>query len=138
MAEAAPGEAVRFVSPDPFAFAAAVSGEIARNAPAASLLLGGFTAEALLLAEAGAAAGAAQIAGTASPQQLPFFIVACDHTLIGEELYAASAWLSGDPNRIGSLVASDLMKAGIILVLLAGCALETVGLHGLTAWLAAP
>ena len=46
--------------------------------------------------------------------QLPFFIAACDYTLIGEELYAASAYLSREPLLLGSLKGQDWMK--IVLV----------------------
>ncbi len=41
------------------------------------------------------------------PSQLPFFVAACDYTLIGEELFAASAYLSGDPQQLGSLKGQD-------------------------------
>jgi hypothetical protein len=62
--------------------------------------------------------GAIQIAGTAQPAQLPFFVAACDYTLIGEEFFAASAYLSGEPKQIGSLKGQDVGKlivaAGII------------------------
>ena len=47
--------------------------------------------------------GAIQIAGTDSDHQLPFFVTTCDYTLIGEELYAASAYLSKEPIQIGTL-----------------------------------
>ncbi len=50
-----------------------------------------FWAESLILAETGSLSGAIQIAGTDAVTQLPFFITTCDYTLIGEELYAASA-----------------------------------------------
>ena len=53
------------------------------------------------------------------PAQLPFFVAACDYTLIGEELFAASACLSGDPKQLGSLKGQDagkvIVMAGIIL-----------------------
>ena len=68
-----------------------------RDRPAAHIFMGSFYAESLLLAETGFSTGAIQVAGTANVHQLPFFVVACDYTLIGEELYAASAYLSGEP-----------------------------------------
>jgi hypothetical protein len=48
---------------------------------------------------------------------MPFFVVACDYTLIGEELYAASAYLGRDPLLLGSLKAEDWAK-GILMVLM--------------------
>jgi hypothetical protein len=62
--------------------------------------------------------------------------VACDYTLIGEELFAASAYLSGEPKLVGSLKGTDLMKVAIVAVIVIGCILETQGIHGLTRWMA--
>ena len=129
-------ESVQFVSPEQFAYVAAITGMMARDKPGAHIFLGAFFAESLLLAEAGHATGAIQVAGTANAGQLPFFVVACDYTLIGEELFAASAYLSGEPKLVGSLKGADLMKIAIILLVLAGSLLETFGQHGLTQWLA--
>ena len=52
--------------------------------------------------------------------QLPFFITTCDYTLMGEELYAASAYLSREPRLLGSLKGQDIGKGVILLVLVAG------------------
>ena len=124
---------MRFISPEQFAYVAAVTGIMLRDRPAAHIFMGAFYAESLLLAETGFSTGAIQVAGTANVHQLPFFVVACDYTLIGEELYAASAYLSGEPKLVGSLKGADLMKIVIIVVVIVGCMLETMGVHGLTA-----
>jgi len=127
---------VRFVSPEQFAYVAALTGIMLRDKPAAHIFMGSFFAESLLLAETGFSTGAIQVAGTANVHQLPFFVVACDYTLIGEELYAASAYLSGEPRLVGGLKGADLMKIVIILMVLIGCALETLNIHGFTQWMA--
>jgi len=119
---------VRYLSDEQFGFAAGVSGMMLRERPAANFLMGTFFAEALILAETGNATGAIQIAGSASASQLPFFVAACDYTLIGEELYAASAWLSRDPMQVGSLKGQDAAKAAIMAAILAGAVLLTLGL----------
>ncbi|MBN2857334.1 MAG: hypothetical protein JXN63_02925, partial [Candidatus Delongbacteria bacterium] len=85
-----------FMVADQFAFAAGLAGLIARKKPATALHFGYYAAESLLISEAGFAAGAIQVAGTTEATQLPFFITSCDYTLIGEELYAAAAYLSRD------------------------------------------
>jgi hypothetical protein len=128
-------DSVRFVSPEQFAYVAAVTGIMHRERPAAHLYLGAFYAESLMLAETGHATGAIQVAGTANVHQLPFFVVACDHTLIGEELYAASAYLSREPRLLGGLKGADFMKVAVIVLILVGCALESVGVHTLTEWM---
>ena len=128
-------DSVRFVSPEQFAYVAAVAGIMLRERPAAHIFMGSFYAESLLLAETGFSTGAIQVAGTANVHQLPFFVVACDYTLIGEELYAASAYLSGEPKLVGSLKGADLIKLTIIVVVIVGCVLETFGNHWFTQWM---
>jgi hypothetical protein len=121
---------VWYVTTEQFAYVAAVNGLMLRERPAANLFLGAFFAESLLLAETGHATGAVQIAGTANVHQLPFFVVACDYTLIGEEYYAASAYLSNEPRLLGSLKASDVIKVLTLAALALGVALEGFGIHG--------
>jgi hypothetical protein len=111
---------VRYVAGEQFAYVAAVNGIMLREKPAANVYMGAFYAESLLLAETGFAAGAIQIAGTANPEQLPFFIAACDYTLMGEELYAASAYLSKEPLMLGSLKGQDLIKILLVVAIIAG------------------
>jgi hypothetical protein len=134
-ADAYDADSVRFVSPEQFAYVAAVTGIMLRDRPAAHIFMGSFFAESLMLAETGFATGAIQIAGTANVSQLPFFVVACDYTLIGEELFAASAYLSRDPRLVGGLKGADMLKLAIVAVVIIGCALETAGIHGLTLWM---
>jgi len=125
---------VRYLSDEQFAFTAGVNGIMMREKPAANLYLGSFFAESLVLAETGFATGAIQVAGTANIHQLPFFVAACDFTLIGEELYAASAYLSREPKLLGTLKGSDLAKLLIMIVLIIGMALESFGFHFLSNW----
>ena len=126
---------VTFVSPQQFAYVAALTGIMLRDRPAAHLYMGSFFAESLMLAETGFSTGAIQVAGTANVHQLPFFVVACDYTLIGEELFAASAYLSGEPRLVGGLKGADMLKVAIVLIVVTGCVLETLGHHGLTQWM---
>ncbi|MCS7258764.1 MAG: hypothetical protein NZ601_05330, partial [candidate division WOR-3 bacterium] len=111
-------ENIFFITDSQFAYAAAVDGIMVREKPATNFFLGMFWAESLILAETGATTGAIQIAGTDSIYQLPFFITACDYTLIGEELYAASAYLSREPLLLGSLVGQDYGKLVILVVII--------------------
>ncbi|MEQ1833171.1 MAG: fibronectin type III domain-containing protein [Candidatus Eisenbacteria bacterium] len=133
--EAYDPDAVTFVSPEQFAYAAKIGGIMLRERPAAHIFMGSFYGESLLLAETGFSTGAIQVAGTANVHQLPFFVVACDYTLIGEELFAASAYLSGEPRLVGGLKGADMLKLFVILLILVGCVLETMGHHGLTEWM---
>jgi len=117
---------VHYVTDEQFGYVAAVDGIMVREKPATCFYMGAFFAESLILAETGNSVGAIQIAGTAMPTQLPFFVAACDYTLIGEELFAASAYLSGDEKMIGSLKGQDVGKAIAMFFILFGAILATV------------
>lgn len=118
-----------YITDDQFGYVAGIDGIIMREKPAANFLLGSFYAESLIIAETGFASGAIQTAGTAQPSQLPFFVASCDYTLIGEELFAASAYLSKDPHQLGSLKGQDFGKALIIFLIITGVVLEILDIH---------
>lgn len=125
---------VRYISDEQFAYAAGVQGIMLRDRPMANLMFGSFFAESLMLAETGFLTGAIQVAGTANIHQLPFFVVACDYTIIGEELFATSAYLSKEPKLLGSLKGSDLAKAVIMVILAAGAILVSFGVIEFKNW----
>lgn len=124
-------ENVFFVTQSQFGYAAAVDGILEREKPATCFFLGTFEAEALILAETGNSIGAIQVAGTDSTIQLSFFIVACDYTLIGEELFAASGYLSQDKLILGSLKGQDILKILIIILLISGTILASLKIPAL-------
>ena len=47
-------------------------------------------------------------------------MAACDYTIIGDEYYAASAYISREPTLLGSLVGQDYGKLVIVVLLLLG------------------
>ncbi|HHW18513.1 MAG TPA: hypothetical protein GXX30_06390 [Firmicutes bacterium] len=127
---------VRFIAEDQFAYASGVTGIMNRERPAANLLIGAFWAESLIFAEVGNSVGSIQISGTANTAQIPFFVAACDYCLIGEELFAASAYLSKDPVLMGNLIAEDWGKMVMIAFILIGAILQTFGNSSFTKLLA--
>jgi len=118
---------IRYLTDDQFGYVSAVDGIMIRDHPATNFYLGSFYAESLILAETGHSTGAIQIAGTAMSDQLPFFVAACDYTLLGEELYAASAYLSQEPVQLGSLKGQDLGKILFITLILFGVITRLLG-----------
>ena len=124
---------VHYISDEQFAYAAGVNGIMEREKPAACFYLGKFYAESLILAETGNSIGAIQIAGTGSPSQIPFFVTACDYTLIGEEFFTASAYLSNKPELVGSIKGQDIVKLLIMFAMVL-----TIVFNGLyqTGWIA--
>jgi hypothetical protein len=123
-------DTIFFLTNDQFSYVTAVNGMMVRERPAANFFFGYYYAESLLLGEVGQSTGAIQIAGTDSNVQIPFFITSCDYVLIGEELYAASAYISREPKLLGSIKASDMAKAVIIIVLFLGLVFSAALLIG--------
>lgn len=131
--------ASRFLSSEQFAFASGYMGTIHRENVGSSFIFGSFHAESLILAEAGQQIGSFQVAATTSPEQIPFFITACDYTLIGEEVYASGAYLSKEPVQTGSLKGQDYGKLAILSLILMGSLEATLDSFGvsfpITSWL---
>ena len=119
-------DSIYYLTDEQFGYVAAVTGTMVREKPAACFYMGAFFAESLILAETGNSIGAIQVAGTAMPSQLPFFVAACDYTLIGEEFFAASAYLSGEKHQLGSLKGQDLGKLVAVGLMVIGCLLATL------------
>jgi len=116
---------VRFLTNDQFGYAAGVVGIMNREGVSALIMFGLFYAESLVFAEAGNQAGAIQVAATSSTSQTPFFIVACDYCLIGEEIYVAGAYLGQDRVRLATIVVQDWGKQFTLAVIILGTLVAT-------------
>ena len=117
-----------FITTAQFAFVAGVNGIMLREKTATNFYMGMFWAEALIMTETGSGTGAIQIAGTDAVTQIPFFITTCDYTLIGEELYAASAYLAREPLMLGTLKGQDYLKLIITILIIVGTLLSSLHL----------
>lgn len=111
---------LRYLSGEQFAFSSGYMGLVQRENVGGAFLFGNFAAESLILAEAAERIGAVQVAATVDTSQIPFFITVCDYTLLGEELFAAGAYLSRDPVQIGSLRGQDFAKFILVVLILLG------------------
>lgn len=121
-------QSIVFLSSEQFAFASGYMGLVHREKAGAAFLFGVFAAEALVLAEAGQQVGARQVAASVSPEQVAFFICTCDYTLIGEELFGASAYLSREPVQVATLAAQDRVKLAFAALILVGIAQATAAM----------
>ena len=117
---------IQFLSEEQFAFASGYMGLVHRHQVGTAFLFGQFAGESLILSEAGRQVDAFQVAGSVSPEQVPFFICTCDYTLIGEELFAAGAYVSGDSHMIGNIRAQDILKMCVMAAILIGTIFATV------------
>ena len=118
-------KSIVYLSDEQFAFASGYMGLVHREKAASAFLFGTFAAESLILAEAGQQVGAMQVAGSVSPEQTAFFVCTCDYTLIGEELFAASAYLDRDPVQVASIVTQDATKFLCLLIVAIGIGIAT-------------
>jgi hypothetical protein len=128
-------EDIRFVSDQQFAYASGCVGIMNRERVAANFFFGYFYGESLILSEAGREVGAIQVAGTPATTQIPFLIASCDYTIIGEEYYAATAYLTREPILLGSLVGQDWGKICLLAFILAGILLASFGSPEWVRWL---
>jgi len=119
-------DSVFYITSMQFAYVSAVNGLMLRERTATNIYMGVFYAESLLLAETGNVAGSIQISGTDQVAQIPFFVAATDYTLIGEELYAASAYLGKEPLLLGMIKAQDWGKILIMISLVLGTLAATL------------
>jgi hypothetical protein len=111
---------VRFFPGGQFFFAMAAMGWMLEEEPAACFYFGWWEADSLMFAETGQTLNAVQIAGTDQLYQVPFFVAACDYTIIGEEFWAASAKISQEAQLLGSLGAQDVFKLGMLVLIIVG------------------
>lgn len=125
--EYALGKQVRWLSNDQFAWAGGMIGIVEREEVAAQVLVGRFLAEALIIVEAGMRRGALQVAGTAFIPDIPFFVASCNYCLITEEIFAAGAYLSKDPQQIGSISGQDIVRMILLGIIAVGILAAVAG-----------
>jgi hypothetical protein len=128
-------DTVRFLGGSQFGYASAVMGTFQRETPACNIMIGAFAASSLIFAETASKVGAFQIAGTQNPSQIPFFVVASDYALIGEEIYALDAYLSKTPELVNSLGSEDIIKLVIAIFSLIGAITASMGSSFIINWL---
>jgi hypothetical protein len=119
---------VRYLAADPVAYAVAAADVVGRETLAANVVVGAFGDEYLWLGEAGARRGVTQVAGAADPHILPLVVATSDRPLIGEELFAAGAYLSHRAAHLGSLRAQDWARWLIAVGLVGAVVARTAGL----------
>ena len=117
---------VRFIAPEPLAYATGVMGMLARDQLAGNIMVGSFGDEYLLMGETGAGRGIHQVVGTADPRTLPLVYASADEALIGEEIFAGGAYASREPIQIASLLAEDWARWLVIVSILGWAVLKLV------------
>jgi hypothetical protein len=96
--------------------------------PAAAVMCGFWRHAAILFSEALQRAGAVTLAGTDTIDNIAFMVAANNYSMIGEEMYAMSAYLSRDPIMTSALVGQDIGKYICILMIILGTLFGIVGM----------
>lgn len=105
---------------DALAYVAAASEVVSQNKVSQAVLLGHFGPEVLFLMEAQRRSGAQQIAGSSNPQALAVMSLTADHTIIGEEIFAAGAYLERRSSHIASLLSQDGLRWAVLALIIIG------------------
>ena len=118
---------VRYVGSGQASLSVAVQGIMDRENPGANFMMGHFDEEAISIAEKGYRTGCIGIGGTATIGQLSILASTMDYLLIGEEFYAASAYLSKDADQTASVAGIDIWKIMALAFIIVGTLLINMG-----------
>ncbi len=106
-----------------------VANESWRRKPAGGILTGFWYHYTIIHAEALQRAGAMTLGGTDTTHNIPFMVAANNYSMIGEEMYAMSAYLSKDPVLTSSLAGQDIGKYIIIALTILGMIAGAAGIN---------
>jgi hypothetical protein len=111
---------------DPLAYMAGAADVVYQRQVSHAVMAGHFGPEVLFLTEAQRRTGAHQIVGASQHEALAATFITADHTLIGEEIFAAGAYLERRRSHIASLLAQDGLRWIVILFIIVGFILANV------------
>jgi hypothetical protein len=111
----------------PFSYAAGALPTIHDENVSTNIILGDLGAEAALLAEASDRQNATLIAASDNLSAQSVFYAAAQEPLIGEELFAAGAYVGAGASHEASLNVQDILRWLIILAILIGAGLQILG-----------
>ncbi len=118
----------RLTGLSPFSYAAGAMSVVRDEQVSANVLMGNFGAESALLIESAERVNVPTLGGSDDMAAQAILYATAQEPLIGEELFAASAYLDAGPAHTASLTVQDVLRWVLILVLLAGAVLNVVGL----------
>ncbi len=122
---------VRFVSQqDRLAYAAGVTGLLSEPNMGGNLMLGRLDSEYLLIGDRSNQRDLPQVVGSSRIEAMPLMLASAgpENTLLGEEMFAAPAYLDRDPAHVAGVLAQDRMRVLIILIIIIGTVATTLGL----------
>jgi hypothetical protein len=117
---------VQLLGMQPVQYAVGAMEFLEHSHPISNVMIGSFGPEVGLIAEAGAKQGLAQVAGSIDARALSVLYPSVDQVLIGEEVFAAPAYLDRRAGQLARLRAQDLARAILVIVILLAALLRTL------------
>ena len=111
----------------PFAYASGTLPTIFDENVSASILAGHFGSEVALITDAGERSASLTLGGSDSLPAQAVMYASAQEPLIGEELYASSAYIHPGPVQVASLRAQDVLRWLVVAAILAGVVLKLAG-----------
>ena len=122
------GEQVRLIGGDFYSYITATLQLIDPQSPENVKALlgfggsGGYAASGPTVGMAANIAGVMSMGGTANIHQIHNYVACFDYAIIGDEIYALSAYLTKDKRQIGTIMGLDVAKMVLIALLFIGAA----------------
>jgi hypothetical protein len=117
----------RMLGPTPFSYVASLPILLASEDVSVHMLTGSFGAEGALAADFGRRKQAFVLAGTDDAQSQALLYATAEYPLIGEEVFAGGAYLNVSRFHRASLRVQDTMRIIVVVVILIGTILRTLG-----------
>ena len=117
----------RLVGLTPFSFAAGAIPAIRDENVSANVLMGNFGVEVALLTDAVERENTFVLAGSDNLTAQAVIYATAQGALIGEEIYAAGAYIEADPLQAASLTVQDILRWLVIAAILVGALLALAG-----------
>jgi hypothetical protein len=117
----------RMLGPTPLSYVGALPSILGGEHVSLHILSGSFGAEAGLAADMGERARATVIAGTEDVRAQALFYATADYPLLGEEVFAGGAYMGMKGTHRSSLIAQDVLRILIVVVVIVGSLVSLVG-----------
>jgi uncharacterized protein DUF6754 len=112
----------------PFSYAAGTLPVVSDEGTSAHILAGHFGSEVALLTDAAERSQGLILAGSDNLSAQAVLYAGAQEPLVGEELYAAGAYIRAGSAHVASVHAQDVLRWVLVLAILAGVVLKLVGI----------
>lgn len=118
----------RMLGATPYSYAAGVPAVLGTEGVSVHILNGSFGPEGALAADFGERRNAFVVGGSDDVHAQALLHATADHPLVGEEVFAGGAYLKAGAFHAASLRAQDVVRVLVILAILVGTVLRTLGI----------